>query len=128
MSDRIIQSIAPIIHAYYQARGKGLEKTCAQVVDKIQSGQESSEALKCGNVFRLTTTGIDVLRFHRNDRLLVAKSGRLDIYEALPLYAYNTPTIKECKWKLIDDGFSTDSVMVDDLLADGATIYLVRVT
>lgn len=128
MSDSIIQKIAPIIRAYYDARGRGLYKTCEDVVDVVESLSASANVFQCANVFRLGNIGLDALRYHKNDRLMVSQTNRLNLYEIQSHYAYNTPTIKECKWKLIDDGFAANAVSVEDLLAGGAVVFLVRAT
>lgn len=128
MSDRVIQEIAPLIRAYYDARGNGLQKTCEKIVQKVEEFYESADVSKTANVFKLGTTGLDVLRYYRNDRLMVLQLNRLYLYEVQTNYAYSNPSIKECKWKPIDDGFSSNAVSVEDLISNGAVVYLVRAT
>lgn len=128
MSERVIQEIAPLIRAYYDARGNGLEKTCEKVVEKVESLSQSANIFQCANVFKLGLIGLDSLRYHRNDRLMVSQSNRLYLYEIQTHYAYSNPTIKECKWKPIDDGFSSNVVSAEELITSGAAVYLVRAT
>ena len=127
MRDKIIQDIAPIIHSYYQARGIGLEKTCNQVIDKVEESSSSTDIVKCKNVFRLTTTGINVLRYHKNDKLVVIFANELIVYEGDSVDAYKTQTIGECKWRLVDDFFGGTPTTVTELLDKGAAVHLMRV-
>lgn len=126
MKERVIQKIAPIIHGYYQARGKGLEKACSDVFHSVYDEIKESDISQCANVSQMSESNLGTLTYLRNDRLLVSRAGIVEIYEAQTVYAYDTPTIKECKWRLIDEPFPSVPVSADELIAEGAFVYLLR--
>jgi hypothetical protein len=124
MEDRLIQKIGKIIYSYYQSRGTGLEKTCREVIDCLQSRED--DVMKSSNVYRLGEDGLDQLKFQRDDKLLVGENNKLCLYESQEVGAYYFPTLKEVKWKLSDDAFAFPETLITDLLNRGAVVYLLR--
>jgi hypothetical protein len=122
MSDRLLQEIAQIIHSYYQNRGKGLEKVAKSVIECVMSNSNIENISKSTNLTKLSLSSIDGMYLASTDKLLVQEFGRLSIYESK---TKNT-TLKLATWRVIDDAFFNDFVTVEELLKQGALVYLMK--
>jgi hypothetical protein len=122
MADRLLQDVAQIIHSYYQNRGNGLEKIAQKVIDVVSTYSHTTDLSKSTNLKEVTLSNVDRTYHASTDKLLVQDGGVLYIYES---QSKGDP-LKSTLWKLFDDAFFNDYVTVEELLNQGALVYLMK--
>lgn len=127
-NDQLLQEVAQIVHANYRNGGRGLEKTCKEILDKVTNFTGTSDVMSSKNVFAINSTNISLFNFQRDDMLLVGEAGHLYHYLTTTLlnpYAPVVITLKECRWKTSTAMFAHEPT-IEELLARGATVHLLR--